>query len=1160
MIAKRNLIYILFFVSGVLFAQEDENFYDVLNEKLKEYQPEDEEEAAEGGTYKMYEKINKVWSPRLYPEGNFNIAAKAIGEYYSNYNKNIENRSLQRNFSNIDWTSLGPDKNISNGHGEQVGRIDALAFHPDYPAVKTVYAGTPFGGLWKSTDDGNQWTVANTDDLPIASVSDIAIDATNGENVFISTGIGDLYGFGYTQNRATINPYWTVGIYRSTDGTETWSPINKGLYEPGLPLYEKGGVIRRVISHPTNPNIMYAATSVGIYKTTNALSSNFESVTWELVLNTQIGSSSGIEDVELKGLEFKPDNPNTLYASGESIYRSTDGGATWHFFTGGIHGVNVNQINTGQGYLDVTRINIAVTPADPNRIYAYVVGNTDSNSNYRLVILEYKKTSSNITGEWKIIFTQNEGHEKRPDRLAIAASPLNADIVYFGDVAIHIRKAGGANDFRNITHHNSGFHPDVHAIEFRPNTFGGNNSYQKIAVGHDGGVSYSESNLSYGSNFVYKNVGLNTSLIWAFDDYDFDKDFMIISLQDNGTWFNGEEDNLKKWDRHILEGDGYGVQINDIDNKQIFLKKNSSIFYRYDYELDIDIPETNYRPSLFFPETVKMDQHPQGNRSVRMGFTEIYERLKDEIDIANDNIADIWKRKSDIKKYMQLVEIHRFQITEYLISDKDPNYQYIVTLEGHHETTGIRGNLFRSKIAESCTNQNLNYLEDFNCFEKITSNLPNVNTPIGNFIPVITGIAIDPKNPERIWISFSGYYKTHRVWYSEDAGDTWQNADPNGVLASLNMPANNIVYQEGTNDRLYLATDVGVFTKDADSDWVEYGNLPNVRVTELKINRCNNLLRASTFGRGMWEIDLISDEIPENDYIISENVTLDTEFRLLKNLRIRNNATLTIEPNVEVLIPKTGKIIIEEGSSLFLDKKAFFNSCGECDELVFEVYGTLTFSDELATKYKIVKGPNGVVNLPSNVICNDLEDNILVSGNVTGNFEALNKIYSNGNTATNGNTIFKSGNEIELNPGFSATNQTFTALIDKSVFDCYGGDCDESLNRVNSSSSREHLRDTYIVKGNGIAEENSNIYVSNENKILSFDIYPIPFKDELNFRFFDEVEVLDLKIYNSNGEIVYRSDKLKNNKVILNSKLSSGLYIVSFNINGKNYTKKITKN
>ena len=118
-------------------------------------------------------------------------------------------------------------------------------------------------------------------------------------------------------------------------------------------------------------------------------------------------------------------------------------------------------------------------------------------------------------------------------------------------------------------------------------------------------------------------------------------------------------------------------------------------------------------------------------------------------------------------------------------------------------------------------------------------------------LAIITGIAVDTRNPNRIWISYTGYWNEFKVWHSENGGLTWVNADPSHTL--FNIPVNAIVYQQGTKDRLFIGTDAGVYMSEDGSIWQKFGALPNVRITEMKINKSINKLRVATYGRGLWE-------------------------------------------------------------------------------------------------------------------------------------------------------------------------------------------------------------------------------------------------------------------------------------------------------------------
>ncbi|EFK96578.1 conserved hypothetical protein, partial [sediment metagenome] len=130
---------------------------------------------------------------------------------------------------------------------------------------------------------------------------------------------------------------------------------------------------------------------------------------------------------------------------------------------------------------------------------------------------------------------------------------------------------------------------------------------------------------------------------------------------------------------------------------------------------------------------------------------------------------------------------------------------------------------------------------------------------ISNGIGNISYIAVDPMNSKRIWITNSGFSGNSKVY--EYDGMTWKNLSGN----LPNVPVNTIVYQKDSPDRLYIGTDIGTFYTDYGSAyWEEFGSgLPNVIVTELEIQYSAKKLRAATYGRGIWDIDLLECDLPE---------------------------------------------------------------------------------------------------------------------------------------------------------------------------------------------------------------------------------------------------------------------------------------------------------
>lgn len=129
----------------------------------------------------------------------------------------------------------------------------------------------------------------------------------------------------------------------------------------------------------------------------------------------------------------------------------------------------------------------------------------------------------------------------------------------------------------------------------------------------------------------------------------------------------------------------------------------------------------------------------------------------------------------------------------------------------------------------------------------ITSGLPTAGTGF-NYI------AVSDEDPTHVWVAISGYEDGKKVYFSDNAGSTWTNVS--GTLP--NVPVNCIVYENvSDDDRVYIGTDIGVFTRTNATDWEPYmTGLPNVMVHELEIDYAEYKIYAATYGRSTWKSDL----------------------------------------------------------------------------------------------------------------------------------------------------------------------------------------------------------------------------------------------------------------------------------------------------------------
>ena len=343
----------------ILSLPDTANFYDYMDAfySTSNY---DQSDTTEGGDNAHHERLSLVWGNRLFPHGDFSIANKAIIDYSTDFT------AVNVKTENPNWVCLGPSNGPSNSVSNGVGQIHRITFDPNYDGInnQTIYASSGHGGLWRTENDGSLWENVNTDiGLPISSVADIAVHPDDADTLFIATGIPDnSINLSYGPNWAQTNPIYTIGIFRSLNYGQTWNPINSGFIDD---FYDDGGTVRKLTIDMIDPDNLFAATSNGIYRTQNALAST---PTW-----TNVFAGNSGTDVDFRSVEFKPGSSDTLYAASSNIFRSYNGGTTWTVMTGENTGLDFEDMEPFQPY----RINLAVTPADPDRLFAYIWGNNE---------------------------------------------------------------------------------------------------------------------------------------------------------------------------------------------------------------------------------------------------------------------------------------------------------------------------------------------------------------------------------------------------------------------------------------------------------------------------------------------------------------------------------------------------------------------------------------------------------------------------------------------------------------------------------------------------------------------------------------------------------------------------------------------------------------
>jgi len=247
----------------------------------------------------------------------------------------------------LQWRDVGPMR---------AGRSFGVAGNADQP--DTFYMGSVGGGVWKTENSGRTWYPISDQGIPIGSIGAIAVAPSNANIVYVGTGESDIRS----------QHSYGIGMFKSIDAGKTWTHI-------GL---EATRQIGRVVVDPGNANRVYVAALGHVYDP-NPERGVYRSLdggaTWKKILF----STSDPDNVGAIDIALNPKNPRVLYAAlwgtrrppwsvyapsnlpGGGLFKSTDGGDTWKKLAGGLPADDF-----------VGRIGVAVSPSNPNRVWAVV--------------------------------------------------------------------------------------------------------------------------------------------------------------------------------------------------------------------------------------------------------------------------------------------------------------------------------------------------------------------------------------------------------------------------------------------------------------------------------------------------------------------------------------------------------------------------------------------------------------------------------------------------------------------------------------------------------------------------------------------------------------------------------------------------------------------
>jgi photosystem II stability/assembly factor-like uncharacterized protein len=331
-------------------------------------------------------------------------------------------------YQELRWRMIGPFRG---------GRTVAISGVPGQP--NAFYMAPNNGGVWKTTDFGRTWNPI-FDDQPTGSIGALAVAPSSPNTIYVGSGEG------------LRRPDLSIGngIYKTTDAGRTWQHL-------GLRDAQQ---IASIIVDPNDPNRLFVAAQGHPYGP-NAERGIFRSLDGGQTFRKVLYKDENVGGMDLL---FDPRNSQAIFASmwasrrppwttgvgyrgpGSGLYKSIDGGSTWRQLTKGLPG-------EADG---ISRIGPAISPSDPDRMYAWVnVNNVNAKKGSGL----YR---SDDAGEsWELVNTEERVWGRGDDFGCVRVDPRNKDVIYVANTSTYrstdagknftaIKGAPGGDDYHTI--------------------------------------------------------------------------------------------------------------------------------------------------------------------------------------------------------------------------------------------------------------------------------------------------------------------------------------------------------------------------------------------------------------------------------------------------------------------------------------------------------------------------------------------------------------------------------------------------------------------------------------------------------------------------------------------------------------------------------------
>jgi photosystem II stability/assembly factor-like uncharacterized protein len=697
------------------------------------------------------------------------------------------------------------------GSARMSGRIAAVAAR-NVDGKTLVYVGSASGGVWKSEDNGTTFKPV-FDKQGVQSIGAVALDPSNPRTVWVGTGES------WVRNSVSVGD----GIYKSTDGGETWTNM-------GLPASER---ISEIVVHPKNGDVVYAAVpgslwsdsaERGLYRTGDGGRS------WKLVLkggNLSTGCSSvtmdpdnpdvlyaSLWDFRRKGWTFRSGGDGPEAASGSGLFRSADGGATWTELAAGEHGLPPKPYG---------RLEVVFAPSDGRVVYAFIEGTESA---------LYRSADGGKTWEKR---DKSQNMVWRPFYFArLVVDPTNPDHLFKTDLDLIVSMDGG----KSFSSSGGGGHGDWHDVWIDPT------NPRHVIAGDDGGlwISYD------GGSRWWMVTNLPVSQFYHVSVDEKDPYQVYGGLQDNTNWIGDSEYpggiTNSRWES-LLGGDGFWVFSDPADPDYVYAETQGGEIARYDRRThsarDIK-PQAGYGEKLRFNWNTPIHMSPNERGTLYIGAQFLFrsrdhgqswERISPDL-TSNDPEEQKQELSGGITVDNSSAEMHT---TIYSISEspRDPRVIWAGTDDGSLQLTRDGGTTWTN----------------------VAANVAGL--PRGSWVSWVEASRFDAATAYAAFDRHTFGDMKPYVYRTTDLGATWSRiAGPEQGLRGYVHVIKEDWVKPGL---LFAGTELGLWISiDGGASWAEFkgGGFPSVAVRDLVVNPRTQDLVLATHGRGIWIVDDIT--------------------------------------------------------------------------------------------------------------------------------------------------------------------------------------------------------------------------------------------------------------------------------------------------------------